>query len=209
MAAHGALHRDGDGEGTMATQRTLHDAFIDELRDAYDAERQSRQRCHASLARQGPSSYGGHSSRHLEATRGHLDRLVRAFELLGERARGRHCAGMAGIGDEGRSILDENLDEGAREACLIAAGQRTEHYEMAAYGTLVAWATAMDHRDVANLLQENLDEERSADELLSSIAEDTVHPIAANLAGAEGKQPSTLETLITSAKKIVKRAIKR
>jgi ferritin-like metal-binding protein YciE len=193
----------------MATQRTLHDAFIDELRDAYDAERQLTTALPRFARAAGSEQLRRAFEQHLEATRGHLDRLVRAFELLGERARGRHCAGMAGIVDEGRSILDENLDEGAREACLIAAGQRTEHYEMAVYGTLVAWATAMDHRDVANLLQENLGEERATDELLSSIAEDTVHLIAANLAGAEGKQPSTLETVITSAKKTVKRAIKR
>ena len=98
--------------------------------------------------------------------------------------RGKHCEGIAGIIEEGKSIMEEDFDESTMDACLIAAGQRAEHYEMAAYGTLVAWAQAMGHTDAARLLQQNLDEEKAADKKLSGLAEgginqgaaDTAHP---------------------------------
>ena len=67
------------------------------------------------------------------------------FESLDEKVRGKHCDGIAGIIEEGKSIMEEDFDETTMDACLIAAGQRAEHYEMAAYGTLVAWAQAMGH----------------------------------------------------------------
>ena len=99
--------------------------------------------------------------------------------------RGKHCDGIAGIIEEGKSIMEEDFDDATMDACLIAAGQRAEHYEMAAYGTLVAWARAMGHTGAADLLQQTLDEEKAADEKLSTLAEgginreaaDTAHPV--------------------------------
>ena len=73
------------------------------------------------------------------------------FESLEEKVRGKHCDGIAGIIEEGKSIMEEDFDETTMDACLIAAGQRAEHYEMAAYGTLVAWAKAMGHTEAADL----------------------------------------------------------
>ena len=90
------------------------------------------------------------------------------FESLDEKVRGKHCDGIAGIIEEGKSIMEEDFDDDTMDACLIAAGQRAEHYEMAAYGTLVAWARAMGHTEAADLLQETLDEEKAADKKLSS-----------------------------------------
>ena len=84
--------------------------------------------------------------------------------------RGKHCDGIAGIIEEGKSVMEEDFDEATMDACLIAAGQRAEHYEMAAYGTLVAWARAMGHAEAADLLQQTLDEEKAADEKLSELA---------------------------------------
>ena len=89
------------------------------------------------------------------------------FESLDEKVRGKHCDGIAGIIEEGKSIMEEDFDETTMDACLIAAGQRAEHYEMAAYGTLVAWAQAMGHTEAAKLLQQTLDEEKAADKKLS------------------------------------------
>ena len=120
---------------------------------------------------------------HLEETRGHVDRLERVFEALDEKVRGKHCDGIAGIIEEGSAIMGEEFDEATMDACLIAAGQRAEHYEMAAYGTLVAWARAMKHDEVADLLQQTLDEEKAADEKLSSLAEGGINQEAAD-AGA-------------------------
>ena len=99
--------------------------------------------------------------------------------------RGKHCDGIAGIIEEGKSIMEEEFDEPTMDACLIAAGQRAEHYEMAAYGTLVAWATAIGHTKAAGLLQETLDEEKAADEKLSALAEGTINQQAADSAGGD------------------------
>ena len=104
------------------------------------------------------------------------------FESLDEKVRGKHCDGIAGIIEEGKSIMEEDFDETTMDACLIAAGQRAEHYEMAAYGTLVAWAQAMGHADAAALLQETLDEEKAADKKLSGLAEGGINQGAADAA---------------------------
>ena len=104
------------------------------------------------------------------------------FESLDEKARGKHCDGIAGIIEEGKSIMEEDFDDATMDACLIAAGQRAEHYEMAAYGTLVAWARAMGHDEAADLLQQTLDEEKAADEKLSALAEGGINQGAANAA---------------------------
>jgi|SRR5688572_30540172 len=92
---------------------------------------------------------------------------------------------MAGIIEEGKSIMEEDFDDTTMDACLIAAGQRAEHYEMAAYGTLVAWAEAMGHNDAAKLLQQTLDEEKAADEKLSGLAEGGINQGAADAAQSD------------------------
>jgi ferritin-like metal-binding protein YciE len=164
----------------MAETGSLHDAFIDELRDSYDAERQLTKAL-AKLAKAATSPVLKEAfESHLEETRGHVERLEQVFESLDEKVRGKHCDGIAGIIEEGKSIMEEDFDEATMDACLIAAGQRAEHYEMAAYGTLVAWARAMGHDEAADLLQETLDEEKAADEKLTSLAEGGINQNAAD-----------------------------
>jgi ferritin-like metal-binding protein YciE len=176
----------------MAEAGTLHDAFIDELRDIYDAERQlTKALAKLAKAATSPPLREAFES-HLEETQAQIERLDQVFESLDEKARGKHCEGIAGIIEEGKKIMDEDFDDAAMDASLIAAAQRAEHYEMAAYGTLVAWARAMGHTEAAELLEETLDEEKAADEKLSSIAEaginqeaaETAHPQEAELTGA-------------------------
>ena len=169
---------------------TLHDAFIDELRDTYDAEKQLTKALPklAKAASNAPLRDAFES--HLQETQGQIARLEQVFGLLDEKVRGKHCDGIAGIIEEGKSIMEEDFDEATMDACLIAAGQRAEHYEMAAYGTLVAWARALGHDDAAELLQENLDEEKAADEKLSSLAEGGINDGAAEGAAlAEDEEP--------------------
>ena len=152
----------------MAQTGTLHDAFIDELRDMYDAEKQlTKALPKLAKAASTPPLREAFES-HLEETRGQIERLEQVFESIDEKVRGKHCDGIAGIIEEGKAIMEEEFDESTMDACLIAAGQRAEHYEMAAYGTLVAWARAMGHDDAADLLQQNLDEEKAADETLTA-----------------------------------------
>jgi ferritin-like metal-binding protein YciE len=173
-----------EGESTMAEAGTLHDAFIDELRDTYDAERQlTKALAKLAKASSNPDLRQAFEM-HLEETQGHVGRLEQVFESLDERARGKHCEGIAGIIEEGKTIMEEDFDETTMDACLIAAGQRAEHYEMA-YGTLVAWAEAMGHREAATLLQQTLDEEKAADKNLSGLAESGINKNAASTAHPE------------------------
>jgi ferritin-like metal-binding protein YciE len=166
----------------MAEAGTLHDAFIDELRDTYDAERQlTKALAKMAKASASPKLRQAFES-HLEETQGQIERLEQVFESLEEKVRGKHCEGIAGIIEEGKAIMEEDFDETTIDACLIAAGQRAEHYEMAAYGTLVAWAQAMGHDEAARLLQQNLDEEKAADEKLSGLAEGGINQSAAESA---------------------------
>jgi ferritin-like metal-binding protein YciE len=166
----------------MAEAGTLHDAFIDELRDTYDAEKQlTKALTKLAKASSNPKLRQAFES-HLEETQGQIERLEQVFESLDEKVRGKHCDGIAGIIEEGKSILEEDFDETTMDACLIAAGQRAEHYEMAAYGTLVAWAQAMGHTEAAKLLQQTLDEEKAADKKLSGLAESGINQSAADAA---------------------------
>jgi ferritin-like metal-binding protein YciE len=170
----------------MPDSSTLHDAFINELRDTYDGERQlTKALSKLAKAASAPALKDAFET-HLEETQEQIDRLERIFESLDETVRGKHCEGIAGIVEEGKAIMDEHFDDATMDACLIAAGQRAEHYEMAAYGTLVAWARAMGHDAAADLLQQNLDEEKAADEKLSSLAEGGINQIAADRAHGEG-----------------------
>ena len=141
----------------MAEAGTLHDAFIDELRDAYDAEKQlTKALPKLAKAATSPQLRSAFET-HLKETLGQIERLEQVFESIDEKPRGKHCDGIAGIIEEGKSIMGEDFDEATMDACLIAAGQRAEHYEMAAYGTLDAWARGMGHEEAATLLQEILD----------------------------------------------------
>ena len=172
----------------MAEASTLHDAFIDELRDTYDAEKQlTKALAKLAKAATNPELKEAFES-HLEETETQIGRLEQVFESLDEKVRGKHCDGIAGIIDEGKSIMEEDFDDVTMDACLIAAGQRAEHYEMAAYGTLVAWAQAMGHTEAADLLQETLDEEKAADEKLSALAESGINQSAADAAHPEDEE---------------------
>jgi ferritin-like metal-binding protein YciE len=174
----------------MAEAGTLHDAFIDELRDTYDAEKQLTKAL-GKLAKASSSPQLREAfENHLEETQGQIARLEQVFESLDERARGKHCEGIAGIIEEGKSIMEEDFDETTMDACLIAAGQRAEHYEMAAYGTLIAWAEAMGHAEAARLLQQTLDEEKAADKKLSSLAEGGINQSAADAAHPDEERES-------------------
>ena len=154
---------------------TLRDAFIDELRDTYDAEKQlTKALPKLAKASTNPELRAAFES-HLDETQGQIARLEEVFGYLDEKVRGKHCEGIAGIIDEGKSILEEDFEGATLDACLIAAGQRAEHYEIAAYGTLVAWARGMGLDDAAELLEQTLEEEKAADEKLSALAESGIN----------------------------------
>jgi ferritin-like metal-binding protein YciE len=172
----------------MAQAATLHDAFLDELRDAYDAEKQLTKALPKMAKAASSPQLRKAFETHLKETQGQIGRLEKAFASLDEKVRGKHCDGIEGIIEEGQSVMEEDFDETTMDACLIAAGQRAEHYEMAAYGTLVAWAKAMGHSEAATLLQQTLDEEKAADAKLSALAEGGINEQAADGAHTDDEE---------------------
>lgn len=108
---------------------------------------------------------------HLKETEGHVDRLEEVFQTLGEKLKRKTCAAMEGLVEEASELLQEQKGKSSLDAAIIAAGQKVEHYEIASYGTVRAWAAQMGHDEAVELLQATLDEESAADEKLTEIAE--------------------------------------
>jgi ferritin-like metal-binding protein YciE len=166
-------------------QTTLKQLFIDEIRDLYDAERQLTKAL-PKLARAATSDELRDAiEAHLQQTQGHVEQLETVFESIGERARGKHCAGIAGIIEEASELIGEDFDGAVLDAGIIAGAQRAEHYEMAAYGSVIAWANVLGLSDVVPTLKSILGEEKAADQKLSSIAEESVNDEAATDGGGE------------------------
>ena len=161
----------------------LREALVEEIRDLYNAEKQLTKAL-PKLAKSATSDELREAfESHLEETEGHITRLEQVFELLDEKPRGKHCAGIAGIIEEGSELMQEDMEDAVMDACLIAAGQKAEHYEIGSYGTCIAWAEALNLTEVAQVLQETLAEEKAADEKLTALAESGVNEAAT--AGAE------------------------
>jgi ferritin-like metal-binding protein YciE len=176
----------------MAGTTTLHDAFIDELCDAHNAEKQLlKELGKLAQASSNPRLREAFES-HRDETEGHIARLEQVFERLGERVRDKHCDGIAGIIEEGRWIMKDDFNEATLDACLIAAGQLAEHYEIAAYSSLVAWANELGQADIAALLQATLEEEKAADVTLSELARNGINRSAAVGAGSDEPQAARL-----------------
>jgi ferritin-like metal-binding protein YciE len=156
----------------------LREALVEEIKDIYNAEKQ--------IVKALPKMVKGATSdelrdafeSHLDETENQVTRLERVFELLDEKPRGKHCAGMAGILEEGSETLQEDAEDSVMDAMLIAGAQRVEHYEITAYGTCIAWAEALGLTEVAEVLGESLAEEKAADEKLSTLAESGINDAA-------------------------------
>jgi ferritin-like metal-binding protein YciE len=149
---------------------SLDDLFVHELKDLLSAEKQ--------LVKALPNMAKGASSEtlkeafenHLEQTKGHVERLEQIFEVLGKSARAEHCKAMEGLITEGSDLLEEEGDATVKDAALIGAAQRVEHYEIAAYGTTRTLAELLGQDQAVNLLQQTLDEEKETDEKLTELA---------------------------------------
>lgn len=193
----------------MAKAGTFHDAFIDELRDTYSAEKQiSKALPKMAKAATSPELRTALTT-HLQETQGQIQRLEDVFASIGEKVKGKHCDGMAGIIEEGQGVMKENYDNDTMDACIIASAQRVEHYEMAAYGTLVAWAKTMGHKEAAQLLQDTLNEEEAADEKLSGLAESRINQQAAGRSMNEMPGRSTSSPMPVAKTAMRKRATVR
>ena len=162
----------------MVALNDLNDLLIDQLKDLYNAETQlTKALPKMAKAAKNPELKKAFED-HLAQTQEHVNRLEQVFEALGEKPKGKTCQAMKGLIEEGKEILDEDADDSVRDAGLIAAAQRVEHYEIAGYGTVRTYAETLGHQDAAELLQQTLDEEGEADKLLTKIAESHVNQMA-------------------------------
>jgi ferritin-like metal-binding protein YciE len=161
---------------------TLHDLLRDQISDLYDAE----QRLVKALpdmaeAANSPELRSAIQS-HLEETKGHVNRLKRVFGQLGEDVKRQTCAAMKGLLEEGESLTSKIEESPLRDAAIIAAANRVEHYEMAAYGSARTFAETMGLERIAEILQETLEEEKKADATLTRLAEEKINELAMHTA---------------------------
>ncbi|MCY1665977.1 YciE/YciF ferroxidase family protein [Rhizobium sp. SL86] len=162
----------------MAATKTLDDLFYETLKDIYYAERKISKAL-PKMARAAQSEELKQAFQlHKDETDGQIERLQQIFELIGKRARGKTCAAIEGIIEEGEEIMDEFKGTPALDAGLLAAAQAVEHYEISRYGTLRAWAKQLGLKDAVSLIEETLAEEERTDEKLTGLAEDTVNAAA-------------------------------
>lgn len=152
------------------SSETFHDLFIDELKDIYHAENQLLKALPKMAKAAADENLKAGFLTHLAETQGHVERLERAFESIGETAKGKPCKAMKGLIEEGAEAIEEHDKGSVRDVALIGAAQRVEHYEIAAYGTVVAMAKLMGHDEAAELLQATLDEEGATDKKLTSLS---------------------------------------
>ena len=171
----------------MANEQTLRELMIEELRDLYNAEKQLTKALPKLAKAASSDELRNLLETHLGETETHVERLEQAFEALGEKVRGKHCAGIAGIVEEGSDLLQEDFDGPVLDAGIIAGAQRSEHYEIAAYGSVMAWAKALGLSELASLLDQTLEEEKAADKKLTALAESSVN-VEAAAAGDEDEE---------------------
>jgi ferritin-like metal-binding protein YciE len=162
----------------MAKEMTLADLFYDTLKDIYYAERQILKAL-PKMARAAQSDKLKQGfQKHRDETEGQVERLQQVFESIGKRAQGKTCEAIQGIIAEGEEIIEEFKGTAALDAGLISSAQAVEHYEIARYGTLTAWAKQLGYKDAVPLLEANLKEESNTDATLTQLAESAVNAAA-------------------------------
>ena len=150
---------------------SLRDLYVDQLKDLYSAEQQLIKALPKMAKAAESEELRAAFEDHLGQTRQHAQRIETIFEKMGEKAAGKKCKAMEGLVKEGSEVMEEDMEDGIKDAALIAAAQRVEHYEIAGYGCVKAYATRLGDENAASLLEQTLEEEKQADELLNGIAE--------------------------------------
>ena len=154
---------------------SMKNLFLHELKDLHDAETQILEALPKMASKASHSELKSAFDEHRRQTEGHVKRLEKIFDDLGEKPGGVKCKGIRGIIAEGEEVLNEDADEEVRDAAMIAAAQRVEHYEMAGYGSARTYARMLGNDRAAQLLQETLDEEGETNKKLTSLAEARVN----------------------------------
>lgn len=161
------------------TIKTMDDLFLHTLKDIYYAERQILKALPKMAKAANSPELRQAFEQHRTETEGQIERLSKVFEMLGKPARGVKCEAIEGIIDEGQSIMEEVEDPEVRDAAMLASAQAVEHYEITRYGTLIAWARQIGHDDAVTLFEQTLEEEKSTDQLLTELAEESLNQAAA------------------------------
>ena len=164
---------------------TLEEALVHELKDLLSAEKQLTKALPKMAKKAANNRLREAFEDHLQETEQQVNRLEQALEELGKPARASTCEAMKGLLEEGKDLMDEDADEQVKDAMLIAAAQKVEHYEIASYGTACCWAEMLGQEKVLKLLKQTMDEEEKADKKLSEIAESVVNEQA--IAGGDGE----------------------
>jgi ferritin-like metal-binding protein YciE len=165
---------------------TMDQLFLDEIRDLYDAEKQLTKALPKMAKAADSEDLRMAFEGHLEQTREHVRRLEEIFDALGEKGAGKKCTAMQGLIKEGADLME--MDQSAlRDAGLIAAAQKVEHYEISGYGSVRAHAQMLGNSDAVSLLDETLSEEKNADRKLNDLAESTINSAALRTSGLEAK----------------------
>jgi ferritin-like metal-binding protein YciE len=158
--------------GKIMTKNSLQELYVEELKDLFSAETQLTK----ALPKMAKSATSEELRQgfegHLEQTKGHVDRLQQIFEMLEEKGTGKKCLGMEGLIKEGAEVMGEDFGDAMMDAALISAAQRVEHYEIAGYGSVIAYAELLGESEQASLLRETLEEEKRTDEKLTELAKE-------------------------------------
>ncbi len=151
---------------------SLRELYVEQLKDLYDAEQQLIKALPKLAEASSSDELRNAFEEHLDKTGQHAQRIEQIFEGMGQKAKAPKCKGMEGLVKEGSEVIkEEDIDGEVKDAALIAAAQRVEHYEIAGYGTVRTYATLLGENEAANLLQQTLDEEKEADQTMNEIAE--------------------------------------
>jgi len=162
-----------------AKEKTLHDLFLHTLKDIYYAEKQILKALPRMAKNAGSEELKQAFETHRDETEGQIERLEQVFKMLDKAARGVQCEAINGIIEEGKEVMEDFADSEALDAGILAAAQAVEHYEITRYGSLRTWAQELGMNDAAKLLDQNLEEEKKTDALLTKLAEARINTKAA------------------------------
>jgi ferritin-like metal-binding protein YciE len=182
------------------TKDSLRELYIDELRDLYSAEMQLVKALPKMAKAAANDQLREAFEEHLRETSEHVSRLEQIFEQLGEKASGKKCLGMEGLVKEGSETMKEDYEDAVKDAAIIGAAQRVEHYEMAGYGTVRAFAELLGENEHVTLLEKTLEEEKNADEKLTQLAEEINSEAAEREGEGESNTASTTREVKTGSK---------
>jgi ferritin-like metal-binding protein YciE len=184
---------------------SLRELLIEQMQDLYDAEKQLVKALPQMAKAAANEELREAFENHLEQTQGHVERLERAFEMMETRAKSKPCQAMKGLVEEGKETMEEDLSEPLLDSAIICAAQKVEHYEIAGYGTLVAWANSIGLSEVAEVFEETLREEKEADEKLTQVGTEILAEAgemeASGEEGEEGEEAETEEQATGASRK--------